>query len=162
MPCSTAPFSQLYNRSGAMACKTANLWPRTLVAAPQAAHLGLRCNFWNMARKRFGGGLLWCSNLLSRRGIRTIDDICYLPSSPEGAIEIDEICRDLRVAVGKIIFALQQLCLCGDDIQEVDRTLRVTLPGGLQSGLIFSDGPGDIGTPLLPFSFALHLALALL
>ena len=69
-----------------------------------------------------------------------------LPSSAEGAIEIDEICRNLRVAVGKIIFALQQLGLCRDDVQEVDRTLRVTLPGGLQSGPTFSDGPGDIGT----------------
>jgi hypothetical protein len=29
------------------------------------------------------------------------------PSSAEGAIEIDEIRRDLRVTVGKIIFALQ-------------------------------------------------------
>jgi hypothetical protein len=55
-------------------------------------------------------------------------DICDLPSSPESAIEIDEICRDLRVAVGKVIFALQQLGLCRGDIQEVGRTLRVTLP----------------------------------
>jgi hypothetical protein len=72
--------------------------------------------FWNMARKRFGGGALWNSNLLSRRAICTIGDICDLPSSPEGAIKIDEVCRDLRVAVGKIIFALQQLGLCRDDI----------------------------------------------
>jgi hypothetical protein len=39
---------------------------------------------------------------------------------PERAIKIDEIRRDLRVAVGKIIFALEQLGLCRDDIQ--DRT----------------------------------------
>src|SRR3984893_14127707 len=109
-----------------------------------------------MARKRSGGSDLSRSNLLSRRAICTIDDICGLPSSAEGAIEIDEICRDLRVAVGKIIFALQQLGLCRDDIQEVDRTLRVTLPGGLQGGLIFSDGPGDIGTPELRFAIGRH------
>ena len=95
---------------------------------------------------------LSCSNRLSRRTTCTIDDICDLPPSPEGAIKIDEVCRDLRVAVGKIIFALQQLGLCRNDIQEVDRTLRVTLPGGSQSGLIFSDGPGDIGTPVLRFA----------
>ena len=58
-------------------------------------------------------------NLLSRRGSCTKSDICDLPSS-ERAIKIDEIRRDLRVAVGKIIFALEQLGLCRDDIQ--DRT----------------------------------------
>ena len=47
-------------------------------------------------------------------------DKLWGPSSPEGAIKIDEIRRDLRVAVGKIIFALEQLSLCRDDIQ--DRT----------------------------------------
>src|SRR5260370_30400078 len=112
----------------------------------------LRCNFWNMALERFGRGVLLCSNLLSRRGICAIGDIRHLPSSAEGAVKIEEAGRDLRVAAGEIIFALQQLGLCGDDIQEVDRTLRVTLPGGLQSGLIFSDGPGDIGTPMLRFA----------
>src|SRR5882757_4512269 len=105
-----------------------------------------------MARKRFGGGVLLYSNLLQRRALCTIGDICDLPSSPEGAIKIDKICRDLRVAVGEVIFALQQLRLCRDDIQEVDRTLRVTLPGGLQSGLVFSDGPGDIGASALHFA----------
>ena len=44
-----------------------------------------------------------------------------LPTSAESAIKIDEICRDLRVAFGKIIFALQQLGLCRGDIQEVGR-----------------------------------------
>jgi len=126
--------------------------PATLSRIATGGSPVLRCNFWNMARKQFGGGVLWCSNVLSRRAICTIGDICDLPSSPEGAIKIDEICRDLRVAVGKIIFALQQLGLCRDDIQEVDRTLRVTLPGGLQSGLIFRDGPGNIGTPALRFA----------
>src|SRR5258708_27491603 len=79
-------------------------------------------------------------------------DIRDFPSSAEGAIEIDEIRRDLRVTVGKIIFALQQLSLCRDNIQEVDRTLLITLPGGLQSGLIFSDGPGDVAAPELRFA----------
>jgi hypothetical protein len=82
----------------------------------QAAHLFLTGNFWNMARKQFGGRALWCRNVLSRRAICTICDICDLPSSPKGAIKIDEICRDLGIAVGKIIFALQQLGLCRDDI----------------------------------------------
>jgi len=103
-------------------------------------------------RKRLSSGPLSCFNLLSRHIIPTKGDICDLPSSPEGAIKVDEIRRDLRVAVGKIIFALQQLGLCRDDIQEVDRTLRVTLPGGLQSGLIFSDGPGDVAAPYLRFA----------
>src|ERR1700687_110366 len=93
--------------------------------------------------------LLWCFNRTSRRASCTIGDIRDLPSSPEGAIEIDEICRDPRVAIRKIIFALQQLGLCRDDIQEVDRTLRVTLPGGLQRGLIFRDGPGNMAAPEL-------------
>jgi hypothetical protein len=88
----------------------------------------LRCNFGTWHATLFGGGVLWCSNLLSRRAIYPMGDICDLPSSPESAIEIDEICRDLRVAVGKVIFALQQLGLCRGDIQEVGRTLRVTLP----------------------------------
>src|ERR1700675_2780138 len=105
-----------------------------------------------MAPKRWGGGVLWRSNVLSPRGLRTIGGLCTLTTSPAGAIKIDEGCRDLRVAVGKIIFALQQLGLCRDDIQEVDRALRVTLPGGLQRGLIFSDRPGDIGTPELRFA----------
>src|SRR5260370_35797692 len=83
-----------------------------------------------------------------------IGGICDLPASPEGAIKIDEICRDLRVAVGKIILALQQLGLCRDDIQEVDRTLRVTLPGASQRGLIFSDGPGDIAAPVWGFAMS--------
>src|SRR5258707_5639978 len=74
-------------------------------------------------------------------------DIRDFPSSAEGAIEIDEIRRDLRVAVGKIIFVLQQLCLCRDDIHEVDRTLGVTLAGGLHSCLLCSDGLGDNGKP---------------
>jgi len=69
-----------------------------------------------MARKRFGGGVLWRSDLLSRRAIYIIGHICDLPSSAEGPIKIDEICRDLRVAIGKIIFALQQLGLCRGDI----------------------------------------------
>src|ERR1700688_3249762 len=86
------------------------------------------------------------------RGISTIGGICDLPASPEGPIKIDEIRRDLRVAVGKVILALQQLGLCRDDIQEVDRTLRVTLSGGSQRGLIFSDRPGDICTPVLRFA----------
>src|SRR6202040_2957452 len=106
----------------------------------------------NVPGPSFPDTCLWCSNRLSRRAICTIGDIREVPSSPEGAIKIDEICRNQRVAVGKIIFALQQLGLCRDDIQEIDRTLRVTLPGGLQSGLIFSDGPGDIGTPVLRFA----------
>jgi hypothetical protein len=105
-----------------------------------------------MALKRFGGGVLRRSNLLSRRAICIIGHICDLPSSAEGPIKIDEICRGLRIAVGKIIFALQQLGLCRDDIQEVDRTLLVTLPGGSQSGLIFGDRPGNIGTPALRFA----------
>src|SRR3979411_1683066 len=105
-----------------------------------------------MAPTRFGGGVLWRCNVLSRRGICTIGGICNLPASPEGAIKIDEIGRDLGVAVGKIIFALQQLGLCRDDIQEVDRTLRVTLPRSLQSSLIFSDGSGNVGTPALRFA----------
>ena len=37
-------------------------------------------------------------------------------------------------------FAPQQLGLCRDDIQEIDRTLRVTLTGGLQGCLISSHG----------------------
>ena|SRR5216684_2996921 len=82
-----------------------------------------------MARKRFGGGVLWRSDLLSRRAIYIIGHICDLPSSAEGPIKIDEIRRDLRVAIGKIIFALQQLGLCRGDIEEVDRPLRVMLPG---------------------------------
>ena len=75
--------------------------------------------------------------------------ICVLPSFPEGAIKIDEIGRDQGVDVRQIVFALQQLGLCRDDVEEVDRALRVALPGGLQSSLIFRDGPGDIGTPVL-------------
>jgi len=55
-----------------------------------------------------------------RGGPPASKDIRDFPSSAEGAIEIDEIRRDLRVAVGKIIFALEQLGLCRDDIQ--DRT----------------------------------------
>jgi hypothetical protein len=70
------------------------------------------------------GRVLWYCNVLSGHAV------CNLPSSAEGSIQIDEVCRDLRVAVGQIIFALQQLGLCRDDIQEVDRPLRVTLPGG--------------------------------
>src|ERR1700758_1515827 len=91
------------------------------------------------------GSVLWRFRVLWPSAIRTMDDIRDLPSSTEGAIKTDENCRDQRVAVGKIIFALQQLGLCRDDIQEVDRTLGVTLPGGLQSVPIFSDGPGNIG-----------------
>src|SRR4029077_11197281 len=105
-------------------------------------------------RKRLSSGSLSCFNLLSRHIIPTKGDICDLPSSPEGAIKTNEIRRNLRVAVGKIIFALQQLSLCRDDIQEVDRTLRVTLPGSLQSVLILSDGPGDIGTLVLRFTIS--------
>jgi hypothetical protein len=75
----------------------------------------LKCNCWNMARKRFGG-VLWCSKFLSRRAICQMGDICDLPSSPEGTIKIDEICRDLRIAVGKVVFALQQLGLCRGDV----------------------------------------------
>src|SRR6202166_2192813 len=101
---------------------------------------------------RFGGGVLWCSNFLSRRAIYPMGDICELPPSPEGAIKIDEICRDLRVAVGKVVLALKQLGLCRGDIQEVGRTLRVTLPGGLQSGLIFRDEAGDVDAPALRFA----------
>jgi hypothetical protein len=78
--------------------------------------LVLRCNFLEHGTQTIWRGALWCSNLLSRRAICTIGDICDLPSSPEGAIKIDEVCRDLRVAVGKIIFALEQLGLCRDDI----------------------------------------------
>src|ERR1700730_3734427 len=108
----------------------------------------LRRKAWNAFRRsRPNSGTaaaLSRSNLLSRRAIRTMDDIHDLPSSTEGAIEIDETCRDLGVAVSKIIFALQQLGLCRDDVQEVDRALLITLPGGLQSGLIFSDRPGNI------------------
>src|SRR6266403_1503168 len=92
-----------------------------------------------------------CSWHQRRGGPPASKDIRDFPSSAEGAIEIDEIRRDLRVAVGKIIFALQQLGLCRDDIQEVDRTLLITLPGGLQSCLIFSDGPGNICTQALRF-----------
>jgi hypothetical protein len=73
-----------------------------------------------------------------------VGDICDLPSSPEGAIKIDEICCDQGVAVGKVVLALKQLGLCRGDIQEVGRSLRVTLPCGLQSGLIFRDGAGDV------------------
>src|SRR6202048_889925 len=98
------------------------------------------------------GSALSRSDLLSRRAIRTIDDIHDLPSSTEGAIKVDEIGRDLGVAVGKIVFALQQLGLCRDDIEEVDRTLLITLPGDAQRVLIFSDGAGDIGTPELRFA----------
>src|SRR3977135_1338025 len=105
-----------------------------------------------MARKRFGGGVLLYSNLLSRCAICTIGDICDLPSSSQGAIKIDEMCRELGVDVSKIIFALQQLGLCRDDVEEVDRTLRVTLPRSLQSSLIFSDGSGNVGTPALRFA----------
>jgi hypothetical protein len=94
-------------------------------------------------RKRLSSGPLSRFNLLSRHVIPTKGEICDLPSSPERAIKIDEVCRDFRVAVGKIIFALQQLGLRRDDIQEVDCALRVTLPGGLQSGPIFGDGPVD-------------------
>src|ERR1700722_8364431 len=89
---------------------------------------------------------------LWQRAIWTIGAICELPTSPESAIKIDEICRDLRIALGKVIFALQQLGLCRGDIQEVGRTLRVTLPGGLQSGLIFRDGAGDVDAPALGFA----------
>jgi len=62
-------------------------------------------------RKLLLSGHLSRFNLLSRHVIPTKGDICDLPSSPEGAIKIDEIYRDLRVAVGKIVFALQQLGL---------------------------------------------------
>src|ERR1700716_1345980 len=99
--------------------------------------------------KRLPSGPLLRFNLLSRRGSCTKSDICDLPSSPERAIKIDEIRRDLRLAVGKIIFALEQLGLCRDDIQEVDRTLRITLPGGLQGRPIFADGAGDMAAPKL-------------
>ena len=78
-------------------------------------------------------------NFLPSRAICIKPEIRDLPSSTEGAIKVDEICRYLGVAVGKIIFALQQLGLCRDDIQEIDRTFRVTLSGGLQRGLIFGD-----------------------
>jgi hypothetical protein len=47
-------------------------------------------------------GALSRSDLLSWRAI-AIDDIYDLPSAAEGAVEIDEIGRDLGVAVGKII-----------------------------------------------------------
>ena len=67
---------------------------------------------------------------MSQCAVGVTGDIQDLPSSPKGAIKIDKICRDPRLAIGKIIFALQQSGLCRDDIQEVDRTLRVTLPGG--------------------------------
>ena len=50
---------------------------------------------------------LWCSSRLSRHAICTIGDICDLPSSPEGAIKIDQIRCDLRVAVGKVVLALK-------------------------------------------------------
>ena len=72
--------------------------------------------------KRLPSGPLSRFNLLSRRGSCTKNDICDLPSSPERAIKIDEIRRELRVAVGKIIFALEQLGLCRDDIQDRTRT----------------------------------------
>src|SRR5271154_5606299 len=75
-------------------------------------------------------------------------DIYDFPTSPEGAIKIDQICCDLRVAVGKIILALKQLGLRRGDIQEVRGSLRVTLPCGLQSGLIFRNGAGVVD--LLP------------
>jgi hypothetical protein len=62
--------------------------------------------------------------------MRTVGDIGDLSSSPESAIKIDEIDHNPCVAVGEIILTLQQQSLCRDDVQEVDRTLRVTLPGG--------------------------------
>jgi hypothetical protein len=91
-------------------------------------------------------------NLLRQHTICAMGHVRDLPASAERAIHIDEVCRDLRVAVGKVIFALQQLGLCRVDIQEVGRALRVTLPGGLQSGLVFRDGAGDVDAPALRFS----------
>jgi hypothetical protein len=38
---------------------------------------------------------------------RAIGDVSEFPSSAERAVKIDEICRDLCVAVGEIIFALE-------------------------------------------------------
>lgn len=95
------------------------------------------------------GRALGCYDILSGRAVCGIDN---LPSSAKGSIEIDEARRDLRVAVGQIIFALQQLSLGGEHIQKVDRPLRVTLPRGLQGGLIFSDGAGDVGASALRFA----------
>jgi len=68
-------------------------------------------------------------NLLQQRAISTIADICEFPTSPESAIKIDEICRDLRVAVGKVVLALKQLGLCRGDIQEVGCACRKLTPG---------------------------------
>jgi hypothetical protein len=104
------------SRCARLSCKIVSFGPATLSRIATGCSPVLRCNFWNMARKQFGSGVLWCCNVLSRRAICTIGDICDFPSSPKGAIKIDEICRDLRVTVGKIIFALQQLGLCRDDI----------------------------------------------
>src|SRR3984885_9003969 len=89
-------------------------------------------------------------------------DVCEFPASAESAINVDEICCDLRVAVGKVVLALQQLGLCRGDIQEVGRTLRVTLPCGLQSGLIFRDGAGDVDAPALRFAIVRHGVVDLL
>jgi hypothetical protein len=87
----------------------------------------------------------WRDLFTSKSGaICIVGDICHLPSSPKGAIKIDEICCDQGVAVGKVVLALKQLGLCRGDIQEVGRSLRATLPRGLQSGLIFRDGAGDV------------------
>jgi hypothetical protein len=47
-----------------------------------------------------------------------MDDVRELPFASEGAIKIDQIYRNLGVAVGKVIFALQQLDLRRDDIQD--------------------------------------------
>jgi hypothetical protein len=70
-----------------------------------------------------------------------IAEIGDLPPAPESAIKIHEIDGNLGVAVGEIIFALQQLALCRGDIEEVDRPLRVPLPRRLQSSPIFGDRP---------------------
>jgi len=75
-----------------------------------------------------------------------------LPTSAESAIKIDETCRDLRVAFGKIIFTLQQLGLCRGDIQEVSGAVRVSLPCGFQSGLILRSGTRNIDPPTLGFA----------
>src|ERR1700690_3828998 len=114
--------------------------------------IGLMASFVELFIKLEASRMSGIFRNLRQHAIWTIGAICELPTSAESAIKIDEIGRDLRVAVGKVIFALQQLGLCRGDIQEVGRTLRVTLPGGLQSGLIFRDGAGDVDAPALRFA----------
>src|ERR1700751_3350132 len=75
-----------------------------------------------------------------------------LPSSAEGPIKTDETGRDCCIVVGKINIALEQVGLCRDYVQELDRPLLVALLGCLQRVSIFSDGLRPISAPTLPFA----------